>query len=105
MIKEIERPDFSYNIKLGIIPDDKFYYNDSTNEYYLYNNRVKGNNIYCIYFNEKGTHRESGYALFGPSVNEFYLNDIHFFPYKFAEKTNHLICIHCNNFCKQECFF
>ena len=36
---------------------------------------------------------------------EFYLNNFIVLDYKiFAEKTNHLICLNCNDFCKQECF-
>ena len=125
MIKEIERP--KINFKFIINGNDKFYFDKKNNEYFLINNN--NNNIY--YFNLIGNihrigkpaieyfdgskewvingkiHRIDGPAYIQGNYIQFWINNVGYFRdkyYKFADKTNHLICKNCNKFCKQECF-
>lgn len=61
-----------------------------------------------IILNFKGEiHNKNGYAFKCHNVHKhFYLNNVLYSTRinEFAEKTKHLICIYCNDFCKQECF-
>ena len=99
MFKEIEEPDF-YKKKVfnKSYPDDKFFYNEKTEEYL--NIDLYGKH----YFNENGWHKLDGPAFIKGQYYFFYINGNQFFLKEFAKETNHLICKFCEEFCKQECF-
>ena len=124
MIKEIEKPNIDFKFFISDYINFKYYYNKETNEYF-----IESKNKSKIYFNLEGNaHRigkpaieyydgvkiwaENGkeHRLDGPSFIykdhlEFHINNKSYFEAKFAEKTNHLICKFCGQFCKQSCFF
>ena len=69
----------------------------------------------CNHFNDWTAYCSKLSRLDGPaeqynnySIKEkldfFWINGKHYYVYVFAEKTNHLLCQSCNDFCKQECF-
>ena len=112
MIKEIEKPNIDF--KFDIFDDEIFYYDDITDEYI---------NVTCLnsyyYFNLNGQiHRETGPACFRSrsgrtshlhnhikyEYKDYYLNNDQHSEPAFAEKTNHLICKSCREFCNQKCF-
>ena len=70
---------------------------------------VKNNNNKIVrteYFKNGFNHREDGAAInfdYDPYY-AFFLNGKGLNKIIFAEKTNHLICKFCGEFCKQECF-
>lgn len=60
-----------------------------------------------IVINTKGEiHNENGVALkcHYDDCNHFYINDSSLSYFEFAEKTKHIICNSCGDFCRQECF-
>ena len=124
MIKEIEKPEVIFTLFKQITSGfGKCYYNEETNEYYFENDWKSK-----FYFNLKdqihrigkpaieysnGTkiwkingkyHRNDGPAYEGININEYYFHNRKYYEKEFAEKTNHLICKFCGQFCKQGCF-
>ena len=87
MIKEIERPKWLKNSKLFngciIIDNDKFYYNEISKQYFIFNKEVikskRAFTFHTIYFNNLGKiDRDDGYATFSLLAKSFVINDIHF---------------------------
>ena len=102
MIKEIPIPNIKF--KFSIFSSDKFFIKNGLS--YIYNSLYDE----TIYFNKNGyRHRDNGPAIDdgeidGIKIIKFCLNGFHYEEPEFAEKTNHLICLNCYKFCKQECF-
>lgn len=60
-----------------------------------------------IYLDKFGFyHRIDGktYTINFPDNCFYWIHGEHYFAIEFAQKTNHLICKVCNEFCKQGCF-
>lgn len=98
MIKKIKKPKFSY--KFEIHKEDYFFIEN--NLYYLFNKDADEK----FYFNENGDiHRVDGRAVsISPFYFKYYLNNVDYTEDEFADRTDHLICIICEKFCKQDCF-
>ena len=132
MIRKIEKPNIKFNFV--VYENDKFYFDDETNEYINISLEHKTNEYINIglehkyYFNLNGdihrigkpaieysfgdkvwaennkTSRIDGPAFLSIDVNHYYINGIFLLPIDFAVKTNHLLCQSCYKFCKQNCF-
>ena len=121
MIKEINTKDIYFDEPIS--HDDKFYYDEENNEYFIediekskFYFNLKGdihrkNKPAILYFNggqvwvENGKwHRLDGYANQGSFLSYFYIKGIYFPIEDFAKETKHLICLNCKEFCKQNCF-
>lgn len=122
MIKKIEKP--SVNFTFPIFNHDKFFYDDSSKEYFFktryesliyfnLNGEVHRKNKPAIiyldgayrYYNNNKLHRIDGYATYDKFYFYFYINGDLYNSKLFAENTDHLICDNCKTFCKQVCFF
>ena len=79
-----------------------------------YNNKKENNGFFyyqIIFYLDNKRHRIDGPADISKHkgccdyiYNHYCLYDTYYTERHFAEKTNHLICLNCNKFCKQECF-
>lgn len=101
MIIEIEKPKSCKNL----IHDTfcKFYFDLSSKEYFFLTSYSER-----IYFNLNGEwHNSSGPAILQNVKYEetcYWLYNKPYTTKQFANKTNHLICMSCKDFCGQECF-
>lgn len=98
MIKKIAKPK---NIKFHTFTNDRFYYNDLIDKFFVKNTAE------ISFFNKEGNlHNEDGPAtIFYTSTYKFYyLNNNNISKEKFTKETRHLICEWCDDFCKQQCF-
>lgn len=96
MIIQIPNPEIKFSF--NVFDDDKFYYNNVTNEKFII-----GFDYFCCYFDENGNaSRLDGPAKFN-KYEYYYINGQKYYADSFALKTNHLICKLCGQFCKQKC--
>ena len=92
---QIEKP--KINFHFFVSQNEKFYYNEKTNEYI--NEDWSGK----YYFNLNGKlHRLDGPVRINGT--SFWIDGIAFSTVNFAEKTNHLVCKKCQMYCNQWCF-
>lgn len=97
---------------LNLIQINNCHYNAFSKYHNLYilNDQYvfRTNNDSFIFVNKQGLHsRLDGPAVIYdrpfPSIY-FWINNCLYNENEFAEKTNQLVCIYCDNFCNQRCF-
>ena len=125
MIKEIQRPNIEFNFSTF---KDKYYYDDEKKEYFCKNEyliryfnldgnihrendcavywlEILNNISYQEYWKNNFPHRDDGpYRLPRGHIYNFSINGLYCNSIFFQEKTNHLICKYCADFCNQNCF-
>lgn len=99
----------------GELQDSYMNFHNSIHKFHSINEKpafiIKNNNNEIFikeYFKNGNHHRDDGpaikYKYNFDFIGQYYLNSIWLDINKFAEKTSHLVCYHCNSFCKQKCF-
>ena len=99
MIKEIKKPESCKDL----IHDECLFYHDLiSNEFYFAKSFDSNEKVY---FNLKGKwHRETGPTYTNKFGNYYWLNDKRVSIELFSNRTKHLICRICEDFCNQKCF-
>lgn len=100
--------------QVNLYKDNKLYINNIDTCIHRYSfSKPKLGNCYC--FSYTNVYVKNLSRLDGPAEqyidintkeirNFFWINGSYYDEYFFTEKTNHLLCQSCNNFCKQGCF-
>ena len=105
-IKQIKDDLIKENL-LNIIKKNNQHYdvfNQNLELFILNNQYVFEKTRSFIIVNEQGLHsRLDGPAVVFLFAQFYWINDIQYNQLKFAEKTNHLVCKYCQDFCGQQC--